>query len=291
MMRVLVIGGTGFIGPHVARELCQRNHEVTLYHRGDHETVLAPGARHFKSEKAAMPVVDFPQELLGAGFEIVIHMIAMGERDARAVVRAFTGRAQRLVVLSSGDVYRAYGRFTRIEPGPIEEGLLTEESPLRSALFPYRAQANSASDLNYFYEKILVEREAQGQADLPATILRLPKVFGPGSNADLATVYRNRNCPSWRWTHGYVENVAAAIALAALHPAASGQIYNVGEAYTPTIAERLKSLPASSVPGIDDNEHDFRQNIAYDTTRIRAELGYAELVSDNEAIRRTLGPG
>src|SRR5882762_3237412 len=153
MMRVLVIGGTGFIGPYVARELCQPNHEVTLYHRGDHETVLAPGARHFKSEKAAMPVVDFPQELLGAGFETVIHRIAMGERDARAVVRAFTGRAQRLVVLSSGDVYRAYGRFTRIEPGPIEEGLLTEESPLRRALFPYRTQANSASDLNYLYER------------------------------------------------------------------------------------------------------------------------------------------
>jgi len=221
-----------------------------------------------------MPVVDFPQELLGAGFETVIHRIAMGERDARAVVRAFTGRDQRLVVLSGGDVYRAYGRFTRIEPGPIEEGLLTEESPLRRALFPYRSQANSASDLNYLYEKILVEREALGQADLPATILRLPKVFGPGGNAALATVYRNRNYPSWRWTHGYVENVAAAIALAALHPAASGRIYNVGEAYTPTIAERLKSLPASSVPGVDDSDHDFRQNIAYDTTHIRAELGY-----------------
>jgi nucleoside-diphosphate-sugar epimerase len=167
--------------------------------------------------------------------------------------------------------------------------LLTEASPLRSVLFPYRAQANSAKDPNYLYEKILVEREALGQADLPATILRLPKVFGPGGNADLATVYRNRNRPAWRWTHGYVENVAAAIALAALHPAASGRVYNVGEAYTPTIAERLQSLPASPVPSVDDNDHDFRQNIAYDTARIRAELGYAELVSDHEAIRRTLG--
>ena len=287
-MRVLILGGTGFIGPYVAKELCLRNHEVTLFHRGAHETVLAPEARHFRSEKAAMPVVDFPEELLRARFETVIHMIVMGECDARAVVRAFTGRAKRLVVLSSGDVYRAYGRFTRIEPGPIEEGLLTEDSPLRSALFPYRAEAKSESDLSYFYEKILVEREVLAQPALPATVLRLPKVYGPGGNADLATVYRNRNYPPWRWTHGYVENVAAAIVLAALHPAASGRVYNLGEAYTPTIAERLKSLPASSVPSVDDN-YDFRQNIAYDTTRIRRELGYEEPVNDDEALRRTLG--
>jgi len=36
-------------------------------------------------------------------------MVAMGERDAEAVVRVFTGVAQRLGVPSSGDVYRAYG--------------------------------------------------------------------------------------------------------------------------------------------------------------------------------------
>jgi uncharacterized protein YbjT (DUF2867 family) len=30
----------------------------------------------------------------------------------------------------------------------------------------------------------------------------------------------------WRWSRGYVENVAAAIALAATHPAAGGRTYN-----------------------------------------------------------------
>src|SRR5271165_2073987 len=131
-------------------------------------------------------------------------------------------------------------------------GLLKEDSHLRTVLYPYRDPAKPADDLANVYEKILVERVALGDPELPATVLRLPKVYGPGDNAELATVYGFRNHPQWRWTHGYVENVARAIVLAALSPAAAGRIYNVGEAYTPTIAERLEKLPPSSVP-IDTN--------------------------------------
>jgi nucleoside-diphosphate-sugar epimerase len=289
-MRVLLIGGTGFIGPYVVRELHGLGHEVTVFHRGEHESAVLPPVRHIRSPEASMPVLRFPQDLLGAKFEVVIHMIAMGEADTRACVQSFAGRAQRLVVLSSGDVYRAYGRFTGLEPGPVEEGLLTEDSPLRSRLYPYRSLAKSADELNYFYEKILVEREVLGQPDLPATVLRLPKVYGPGGNDDLATIYGYRNQPTWRWTHGYVENVAAAIVLAALHPAAANRVYNVGEGYTPTIAERLKLLPPSTLPAVEAKGYDFRHNIAYDTTRIRKELGYSEPVSYEEGLRRTLQP-
>lgn len=184
-------------------------------------------------------------------FEIVIHMIPMGEPDARAAVLAFAGHTERLLALSSGDVYRAYGRFTGLEPGPVEEGLLTEHSPLRKTLYPYRGQAKSPEELDYYYEKILVEDQLLGHPQLPATVLRLPKAYGPGGNANLATVYGYRNRPHWRWTHGFVENVAHAIVLAALHPAAANRIYNVGEALTPTIAERLQTLPSSTLPIIE----------------------------------------
>src|SRR5690349_19546475 len=102
-MRILMVGGTGLIGPYVARELHDRGHDVTLFHRGQHES-----------------------DLVRAEFEVLIHMIPMGEADARAGVHAFAGRTERLVALSSGDVCRAYGRFTGLEPGHVEEGLLTE---------------------------------------------------------------------------------------------------------------------------------------------------------------------
>jgi len=286
--RVLIIGGTKFIGPHVVRQLMDAGHDVTVYHRGQTEADLPVEVRHVRSPQAAMPVSSFPDELLARRFDVVIHMIAMGEADARAAVQAFRGRIGRMVVLSSGDVYRAYGRFTGIEPGPIERGLLDEDSPLRSVLYPYRKQAASPGDWTYHYEKILVEREVMGAADLPSTVLRLPKVYGPGGNADLATVYSMRNHPQWRWTHGYVENVAAAIMLAATHPAAAGRIYNVGEERTPTVAERLAGLPDSTVATNESASYNFEQDIAYDTSRIRKELGYAEPIPYEEGMRKTL---
>lgn len=288
-MQVLIIGGTGFIGPYVAREFCERGLQVTLYHRGSRESTLVPSiVRHFRSPDAGMPVRHFPLELMNSEFDLVIHMIAMGEADAQAGVQAFKGRAQRLVVLSSGDVYLAYGRLTGLEPGEPQEGLLTEDAPLRSALYPYRSQAKTREDLSYYYEKILVEKEVLGQRDLAVTVLRLPKVYGAESNADLATIYAYRDQPRWRWTHGYVENVASAIVLAALHPAAANRIYNVGEAHTPTIVERLRDLPSSSLPTAPATGYDFRHDIAYDTARIRTELGYKEPVSYSEGLARTL---
>lgn len=235
-----------------------------------------------------MPVLEFPSTVLNPAPDIVIHMIPMGEEDTRAAIQAFRGRSSRIVCLSSGDVYRAYGRFTGLEPGPVEKGLLVEDSPLRSVLYPYRAQAKSSADLSYYYEKILVERIAFENASLPAVVLRLPKVYGPGDNADFGTVRRFRAHPNWRWTHGYVENVAHAIVLAALHPAAAGRVFNVGEETTPTVAERLRTLPPAPTPADQAPPANYAQDIVYDTSRIRRELGYRELVSYEEGLRRTV---
>src|ERR1700730_9033189 len=111
-MRVLIIGGTKFIGPHVVRLLVEQGHDVLLYHRGQTEADLPQNVRHSRSPLAAMPVLRFPHELLAELFDAVVHMIPMGEADARAAMKAFRGRAARVVALSSGDVYRAYGRLT-----------------------------------------------------------------------------------------------------------------------------------------------------------------------------------
>jgi uncharacterized protein YbjT (DUF2867 family) len=76
----------------------------------------------------------------------------------------------------------------------------------------------------------------------------------------------------WRWTHGFAEDVAGAVALAATNPSSAGRICNVGESHTPTMAERLAEfarvigwhghileVPASELGETDRMPYDFAQ--------------------------------
>src|SRR5512143_2585282 len=176
-MHVLVIGGTGFVGPHVVRQLADSGHDVTVFHRGEHEPELPAGVRHVHSPVAGYPVKDFPPAVTGLALDVILHMTPMGEQDARAARETFRGIADRIVGVSSGDVYRAYGILTKIETGPAGPVPLSERAPLRSVLYPYNGSRLPMADT---YEKILAERELSGDPALPATIVRLPAVYGPG---------------------------------------------------------------------------------------------------------------
>jgi nucleoside-diphosphate-sugar epimerase len=312
-MRVLIIGGTSFIGPHVVRSLISDGHEVTIFHRGEHEPELPSSVRHVHSAAAAFPVLSFPEELISWKPDVVLHMVAMGEQDAQAAVRAFRGVAQRLVVPSSGDVYSAYGVLIGSEPGPTSSELLQEDLPLRKNFYPYRKIAKGPDDWLYHYDKILMEQVVMSDSELPATILRLPAVYGPGDghhrffshlkrmDDGRSTILLDENQGHWRWSHGYVEDVAAALALAVTDDRASRRIYNVGEECVPTTGERVRSLanlvgwkgkivtlPRTSLPQHLRDAHDYSQDLAHDTSRIRSELGYREMVSVDEGLRRTV---
>jgi nucleoside-diphosphate-sugar epimerase len=105
----------------------------------------------------------------------------------------------------------------------------------------------------------------------------------------------------WRTCRGYVENVAAAIALAVTDDRAAGRIYNVADLYAPTEAEHARTLgrllgwdgevvvlPADRLPpALREEGINWDQDLTMDTTRIRAELDYAEPIPTEEALRRT----
>ena len=311
-MRVLVVGGTHFIGPYVVTMLHQQGHDVTVYHRGLHEPQLPAGIRHIHSPDAAIPVLHFPSSLSNPPPDVVIHMFPVGEDDTKAAIARFIGVARRIVAISSGDVYRAYARLLGTEPGPLEPIPLDEDAPLRSVLFPYRDTAKGPADWTYHYEKILAER-ALLSARIPATVLRLPAVYGPGD-----PYRRLRSCvkrmedrrpailvetvqANWRWTHGYVEDVALAIAAAAMDDRAVGRVYNIGESATPTMVERVQligrlmgwsgvviPLPREQLPEHLRTPYEPRQHLVMETGRIRTELGWREQVTAEEALGRTI---
>lgn len=282
-MNVLVIGGTRFIGAHTVRCLHSRGADITVLHRGATANPILPDVEHIVDPGAQYPITEFPQAAC-RDWDIVVHMVAMGEADARAAVETFSGRTRRLVLVSSCDVYRAYGCLTKTEPGPREPVPLTEDAPLRSVLYPYRGMEAQLGAYAHDYEKILSERLLQDASGLDWTILRLPKVYGPEDNGDLATVHGFAAVPQWRWTHGHVRNVAEAIATATFHPAARNAVFNVGEETTPTMGERLALLPARPGAPPDPPPFDFTQDLVMATSKIRRELGYADIVDERSAM-------
>jgi len=280
--RVLVIGGTGGIGSRVVRRLAQE-HAVSVYARGVTGRDLPASVLRLRAPDVPLPLTRLTAEVTAWRPTVVVHFLAMGEPDARACVEVLGALARRCVLISSGDVYAAYGRFLRLESGPSEQDLLSETAATRSVLFPYRKSATSPAALEHWYDKVLAEREIAA-AGWEWVILRLPKVYGPGINEDLRTVYGFRQQPCWRWTHGHVENVAQAIACAALHPAAACRIYNVGEPVTPSMGQRLSRLPERDSPLEDASRYDFAHHLAYDTRRIREELGFREERPEEEVM-------
>jgi nucleoside-diphosphate-sugar epimerase len=105
----------------------------------------------------------------------------------------------------------------------------------------------------------------------------------------------------WRWTRGYVEDVARAIALAVIDDRATSRIYNAGEHGALTESEwvecigraanwhgELVTLGKESMPEHLAAPYNFDHHLRADTGRIRNELGYSELVSLDEAMRETV---
>jgi nucleoside-diphosphate-sugar epimerase len=309
-MRVLIIGGTRFIGPFVVRRLQAMGHAATLFHRGQTPADDSTGASEILGDRRDLDA--FAAAFHQAAPDVVLDMIPITPQDARDVVRVFSGIAKRLVVLSSLDVYRAYGRMIGIERGRLEPVPLGETARLRGVRFPYRAQLEPGDRL-YDYDKILVEETAMGQLDCPATILRLPMVYGPGDYQHRLRPYLERmddgrreilldaGTAAWRCSRSYVENVAGPVALAVTEPRAAGRTYNVAEPVALSEAEwvaaigtaagwtgRIIVLPVDDIPAHLAPQVDTRQALIADAGRIHRELGFRETVDRETALRRTV---
>lgn len=314
-MNILIIGGTGFMGPHIARQLDSLGHRVTLFHRGRTQADLPPSIQHILGDRRQL--AEFTDELQKLAPQLVLDMIPFCEQDAIELMTIFRHVAQRVVAISSQDVYQAYGRLIGRETGPAITGPQTEDAPLRQQLYPYRSNPlREPDDPQKWlddYDKILVEQIVMGDADLPGTVLRLPMVYGPGDRQHRLYEYLKRmddqrpailleeGLAQWCGVRGYVEDVGAAVVLASTDERAVGRIYNVGEPEAPSTAEWVRriaqaagwsgqviTLPSNEMPEHLVPKINTEHQMIMDCSRIRNELGFAETISWEEALQRTI---
>jgi nucleoside-diphosphate-sugar epimerase len=311
-MRILVIGGTQFMGPHVVAGLSKAGHDVTLLHRGDHEA--ARDIPHIHGDRRDPEVV--AAAIAEASPEVVVDMVAMLESDARQLIEAARGDVRRIVLASSIDVYRAYGRLHGTEPGPVEPIPLTEDSPVREKLYPYRSDPRRApDDPNAWqddYDKIPVERLVLGSPDIEGVVLRLPMIYGPEDRQHRLWPYLKRmldgrafiplgeTLARWRTSRGYVANAADAIVVAATDARAAGRLYNVAEETDEDEAGWVRAIghafdwsgdavavPDGALPDAVPAES-AKHHIYASSARIREELGYHEAVNREAALAATI---
>jgi nucleoside-diphosphate-sugar epimerase len=161
------------------------------------------------------------------------------------------------------------------------------------------------------YDKILVEQTVRAEPRLHVVVLRLGMVYGPRSYRHYRylkpmidgrpAIVLDEELAKWRHTPVYVENVAAALILAATNPAAVGATYNVGDAEPLSVREvithfaeatswkgKLISAPHEKVREPLQADDGVKQDFVLDTTKIRAELGYRERIDRDIAIRTTV---
>lgn len=176
--RVLVLGGTGFIGPHQVRSLLARGHAVTLFNRG------RTGAGMFGKdvEELVGDRANNLEALKGRKWDAVIDESASNGATAPAWVKASTAALKDSVdhylFVSTRSVYADTSRVPMTSDAPV---LTLENSPLKPG-----------QDMPYGHGKAYAEKEAHAAMPGRVTVVRPGLIIGPGDDTDRFTYWPAR---------------------------------------------------------------------------------------------------
>lgn len=230
-MRIVVLGGTRFIGRALLAELAGAGHEAAVVHRGRHEGGAEAAVRHFHLDRCDLR--EHRDELLGFEPDALIDMSAMTAADAVAAVALF-GDSVRKVVASSGDVYRA---CASVAAGTVTDAVpLGEDAPLRDGPTPDRDAVPPGWDYDTSsYEKLDVERRYLERGGI---VCRLPMAYGEHDYKRreefvLRHVREGRERievgpGAFLWSRGYAPELARGLRLAA-ERADLAEVFNLAE--------------------------------------------------------------
>ncbi|WP_437959097.1 NAD-dependent epimerase/dehydratase family protein [Sorangium sp. So ce119] len=239
-MRVLVLGGTRFMGHFLVYRLLAAGHQVTLLNRGVTPDLFGDRVARIRCDRTAGGL---EQALGGREFDAAVDFTAYTAADGRAAVGALGGgRVGHYVMISTGSVYL------------VREGCPrpSRERDYDGPLLPEPTDEEDRASWAYGMNKRGCE-EALAAAwrddGFPATVLRIPMVNGERDPHRRLERYIARVLDGGPLLvpdggehpvrHVYSGDVVRAIVKLLLVPSTFGQAYNLCMEETPTLPELL----------------------------------------------------
>lgn len=165
-LRILILGGTGFIGPHQVEYALSRGHQVTLFNRGRTNPSLFPSVEKLVGDRNAP---DGYAALKGRTWDVVIDNPASLPRWVREASAALKGSVDRYVFVSTLSVFANRREIGMKEDGPLHE--------------PGDPDATEVGN-QYGPLKVRCEMEARAAFGDRALVLRPGLIVGPGDLTD-----------------------------------------------------------------------------------------------------------
>ncbi|MDE0259963.1 MAG: NAD-dependent epimerase/dehydratase family protein [Gemmatimonadota bacterium] len=167
-LNILILGGTGFIGPHQVRYAMYRGHQVSIFNRGRSAPDLFPGVETLIGDRDGQ--ID---ALRGRTWDAVIDNSGYVPRHVRDTAELLQDSVGRYLFTSTGSVYT------------FDQDEITEDGEL----LPIEDPESEDVDRYYGPLKILCENAVTDTFRERATVFRLHVVAGPGDTTDRFTYW------------------------------------------------------------------------------------------------------
>jgi nucleoside-diphosphate-sugar epimerase len=212
-MRILIMGGTRFIGVYLTKLLVDQGHEVVLFNRGNHPAPV-DGVKQIQGDRTDADQVK--AALSGESFDAIFDNNGRSLSDTQPLAQMFRTQVLHFVYVSSAGVYLKSDQMPHIEGDAVDP--------------------NSRHRGKYETEQYLAE------TGVPFTSVRPVYIYGPQNYNDLEAwffdrIVRDRPIPiPGNGLHitqmGHVQDLATAMAAILGNADAVGQIYNIsGDRY------------------------------------------------------------
>lgn len=172
--KILILGGTGFIGPHNVRNALARGHQVTIFNRGR----SAPGMFGKDVEELAGDRASNLDALKGRRWDAVIDESASMSSApdwVKLSANLLKDSVDQYLFISTRSVYFDTSRVPMTADAPV---LTRENSPIAEG-----------RPLSYGHAKAYAEKEAHAAMPGRVTVVRPGLIIGPGDDTDRFTYW------------------------------------------------------------------------------------------------------